>query len=316
MKKEKRTKKTGPGTFFTPSMIVTTVVLGVILAGAMLAPWIAPYDPTKQTLSDSLLKPMTGGHLLGTDRLGRDLFSRLICGARTSILNAFLIVGFEMAVGIPIGLLCGYYGGKADQAVMRIWDVICSLPSLLLAFVLVAAFGKGTYSGVIAMGIVYTPLTAKLARSLILTEKTQVYVEAAKSLGYTDSRIIFNHILPNCCATMAAQLTLDIGTAITAMASLSFLGLGVQPPEADWGTLLSDGMSMLYLNPVLLVAPAMAIMITSISINIFSDGIQAWLDPGQRKLPTFKRYRRRVWTGKKTVKEGCSWRRNAITCLK
>jgi len=205
----------------------------------------------------------------------------------------FLIVGFEMAVGIPIGLICGYYGGHIDGIIMRIWDVVCSLPSLLLAFVLVAAFGKGTYSGVIAMGIVYTPLTAKLARSLIITEKSQVYVEAAKSLGYSDFRIIFVHILPNCITTMVAQLTLDIGTAIVAMASLSYLGLGVQPPKSDWGSLLKDGMTMIYQQPMLLVAPAAAIMITSISINIFSDGIQSYLDPGQRKLPSFKEYRKK-----------------------
>ena len=164
---------------------------------------------------------------------------------------------------------------------MRFWDIVCSLPSLLLAFVLVAAFGNGTYSGVIAMGIVYTPLTAKLARSLIITEKSQVYVEAAKSLGYSDARIIFKHILPNCITT------------IVSMASLSFLGLGVQAPKSDWGTLLKDGMSMLYQQPMLLIAPAAAIMITSISINIFSDGIQAYIDPSQRKLPSFKKLRKK-----------------------
>ena len=119
-----------------------------------------------------------------------------------------------------------------------------------------------------------------------------MYVEAAKSLGYSNSRIIFRHILPNCITTMVAQLTLDIGSAVTSMASLSFLELGVQPPKADWGSLLQDGMSMLYQNPVLLMAPALAIMITSISINIFSDGIQAYLDPSQRKLPSFKKHKR------------------------
>ncbi len=289
---EKRKEKR-QGVFFSLSVIITSIILFLLLFVSVFANQIAPFDPEEQILADSLLKPLQNGHLLGTDRLGRDLFSRLICGARTSIFNAFLIVGFEMAVGIPLGLACGYYGGRLDNAVMRVWDVVCSLPTLLLAFVLVAAFGKGTYSGVIAMGIVYTPLTAKLARSLILTEKTQVYVEAARSLGYSNLRIIFIHILPNCITTMIAQLTLDIGTAITSMASLSFLGLGVQPPKSDWGALLKDGMSMLYMNPILLIAPALSIMITSISINIFSDGIQAFMDPGQRTLPTFTKYRRK-----------------------
>lgn len=279
--------------FFTVPVIITSIILAIVLFISIFAEWITPYDPEEANLADSLCKAMEKGHILGTDKLGRDLLSRIIAGARSSIVNAFLIVGFEMIVGIPIGLICGYYGGRLDSFIMRIWDIVCSLPSLLLAFVLVAAFGKGTYSGVIAMGIVYTPLTAKLARSLIITEKSQVYVEAAKSLGYSDARIIFIHILPNCITTMVAQLTLDIGTAIVSMASLSYLGLGVQPPKSDWGSLLKDGMTMLYQQPMLLIAPAAAIMITSISINIFSDGIQAYIDPSQRRLPSFKEYRRK-----------------------
>lgn len=279
--------------FFTVPVIITGLILATVLFASIFANFIVPFDPEEANLADSLCKPLQNGHLLGTDKLGRDLFSRLIAGARSSIFNAVLIVAFEMAVGIPIGLICGYYGGSVDKVIMRFWDIVCSLPSLLLAFVLVAAFGNGTYSGVIAMGIVYTPLTAKLARSLIITEKSQVYVEAAKSLGYSDARIIFKHILPNCITTMVAQLTLEIGTAIVSMASLSFLGLGVQAPKSDWGTLLKDGMSMLYQQPMLLIAPAAAIMITSISINIFSDGIQAYIDPSQRKLPSFKKLRKK-----------------------
>lgn len=287
-------RKSGNGTFFTVPVIISGTILLIILVSALFAGVIAPYEPEATDYTASLTRAFSPGHLLGTDRIGRDLFSRLLCGAQTSIFNAILIVAFEVVVGVPIGMICGYYGGKLDDLVMRIWDVVCAIPSLLLAFVLVAAFGKGTYSGVIAMGIVYTPLTAKLARSLIMTEKTAVYVESAKALGYSNARIMFVHILPNIVTTMIAQFTLDIGTAITAMATLSYLGLGVQAPEADWGTLLKDGMDMLYLNLVLLIAPALAIMITAISINIFSDGIQAYIDPGQRKMPTFKQYRRKL----------------------
>lgn len=290
----KTKRKSNNGTFFTVPVIISGTILVIILFSALFARVITPYDPEATDYSASLARAFSPGHLLGTDRIGRDLFSRLLCGAQTSIFNAILIVVFEVAVGVPIGMICGYYGGKIDELVMRIWDVVCAIPSLLLAFVLVAAFGKGTYSGVIAMGIVYTPLTAKLARSLIMTEKTAVYVEAAKALGYSNARIMFVHILPNIVTTMIAQFTLDIGSAITAMATLSYLGLGVQAPEADWGTLLKDGMDMLYLNPVLLIAPALAVMITAISINIFSDGIQAYIDPGQRKMPTFKQYRKKL----------------------
>lgn len=290
----RKERKSDNGTFFTIPVIISGIVLLLILFGAVFAKFIAPYNPEANDYSAALARVFTQGHLLGTDKLGRDLWSRLLCGAQTSIINAILIVVFEVVVGVPIGMICGYYGGKLDNVVMRVWDIVCSVPSLLLAFVLVAAFGKGTYSGVIAIGIVYTPLTAKLSRSLIMTEKSAVYVEACKSLGYSDARIMFVHILPNIVTTMVAQFTLDIGSAITAMATLSYLGIGVQAPGADWGTLLKDGMSMLYLNPVLLVAPTIAIMITAIAINIFSDGIQSYIDPGQRKMPTFKQYRKKL----------------------
>lgn len=290
----RKERKSDNGTFFTIPVIISGIVLLLILFGAVFAKFIAPYNPEANDYSAALARAFTQGHLLGTDKLGRDLWSRLLCGAQTSIINAILIVVFEVVVGVPIGMICGYYGGRLDNIVMRVWDIVCSVPSLLLAFVLVAAFGKGTYSGVIAIGIVYTPLTAKLSRSLIMTEKSAVYVEACKSLGYSDARIMFAHILPNIVTTMVAQFTLDIGSAITAMATLSYLGIGVQAPGADWGTLLKDGMSMLYLNPVLLVAPTIAIMITAIAINIFSDGIQSYIDPGQRKMPTFKQYRKKL----------------------
>lgn len=303
---EKKIRKSNNGTFFTVPVIVSGILLLIIIFCAIFARFISPYDPELNDYAVSLKKAFTPGHLLGTDRLGRDLLSRLLCGAQTSIINAFLIVGFEVLVGVPVGMLCGYYGGKLDTIIMRIWDIVSAVPSLLLAFVLVAAFGKGTYSGVLAIGIVYTPLTAKLARSLIMTEKKAVYVEACQSLGYSDTRIIFIHILPNIVTTMIAQFTLDIGSAITSMATLSYLGIGVQPPEADWGTLLKDGMSMLYLNPILLIAPTLAIMITSIAINVFSDGIQSYIDPGQRKMPTFKQYRKKllVPTSDLTKKKG------------
>lgn len=287
-------RKSSNGTFFTVPVIISSVILLIILFLALFADVIAPYDPEATDYTATLARAFTEGHLLGTDRLGRDLWSRLLCGAQTSIINALLIVAFEVAVGVPVGLLCGYYGGKLDNIVMRIWDIVCSLPSMLLAFVLVAVFGKGLYSGVIAMGIVYTPLTAKLARSLVMTEKASVYVESARVLGYSSGRIIFVHILPNIITTMIAQFTLDIGYAITGMATLSYLGLGVQAPEADWGTLLQDGMSNLYLNPILLIAPAVAVLITVICVNILSDGIQAYVDPGLRKMPSFKKYRKRM----------------------
>ena len=292
-------RKSNVGSFFTPKIVITGVILLLILFIAVFHKSVAPYDPLYVD-GDSMFAPaFSEGHILGADKLGRDLFSRIVYGANSSILNAFLIVLFEVLAGVPIGLISGYYGGKVDDLIMRMWDIICSLPPLLLSFVLIAAFGKASMTGVIAIGISFTPLTAKLARSLIITEKKAVYIEACRSFGYSDMRIIFVHIMPNIITTMISQFTLDIGNAIVSMATLSFLGLGVQPPDADWGTLLQDGMNNLYSNPVLLIAPAAVIIVTTVAINIFSDGVQEYIDPNQRKLPTFRNMEKKLKREKK-----------------
>ncbi len=280
--------------FFTVPMIITSFILFTILFVAIFADFITPFDPTEINAVEARKGLFEDGHILGTDNLGRDLLSRLMAGTKLSILSAFLVVAVEATIGVTLGLICGYFGGRLDNFVMRCLDIICALPTLLLAFVLVAVFGKSVFSGVLALGIVFTPLTAKLSRSLIMTEKSQVYVEAARSLGYSNARIIFIHILPNCMSTIVSQLTLDIGSAIVSLASLSFLGLSVQAPQTDWGLMLSDGMGMLYKHSIMLIIPAAIIMITSISINIFSDGLQAYLDPTQRRMTTFKQYRRKL----------------------
>lgn len=176
---------------------------------------------------------------------------------------------------------------------MRVWDVISAIPPLLLSFILIAVMGKGMMTGIIAIGISYIPLTTKTARSMIMTEKKAVYVEACKSMGFSDARIIFVHILPNIITPMISQFTLDIGTAITSMATLSFLGLGVQAPNADWGTLLRDGMGNLYNSSALLFIPAICVILVTVSINLFSDGVQNYLDPSSRKLPSFKKYEKK-----------------------
>ena len=288
MKREKQ--KENVGSFFTPKMIICGIILVIIFLAAIFYKVISTHDPLEVNAGHMYSKAMENGHLLGADKLGRDLFSRLVYGAHSSVINAFLIVIFEIIVGVPIGLICGYYGGWLDNLIMRIWDVVCSLPPLLLSFILIAIFGKGGITGVIAIGISFVPLTAKLARSMIMTEKKAVYIEACKSMGYSDMRIIFIHILPNIITTMISQFTLDVGNAIVSMATLSYLGLGVQPPSADWGSLLEDGMANIYSNMILLLAPALVISITTIAINIFSDGIQEYIDPSSRKLPSFKKY--------------------------
>ena len=287
-------KRSNVGKFFTPQTVISGAIILIAVIAAVFANVLVPYDPNEVDPLSCFLPAFSEGHILGTDKLGRDLLSRMIMGARSSMLNAFLIIAFEVVIGVPIGLICGYYGGKLDAMIMRIWDIVCARPSLLLSFILIAIFGRGNLTGVMAIGIAFIPLTAKMARSLIITEKKAVYVEACKSMGYSDMKIIFSHILPNVITTMIAQFTMDIGAAIVSMATLSYLGLGIQPPDADWGTLLENGMQNFYNNTVLLAAPAIVIMLVTVAVNIFSDGIQEYIDPTQRKLPTFKQYEKRL----------------------
>lgn len=188
-------KKNKAGTFFTPVVAVTGIFLAVIVFVSLFASVIAPYDPLATDVNAIYAPAFSEGHIFGTDGLGRDLFSRLICSARTSILNAFLIVAIEVVIGVPLGLICGYYRGPLDSIVMRVWDVISAIPPLLLSFILIAVMGKGMMTGIIAIGISYIPLTTKTARSMIMTEKKAVYVEACKSMGFSDARIIFRAYL-------------------------------------------------------------------------------------------------------------------------
>lgn len=285
-KKEKKL-----GKLFTPSVIISLAVLVIILVCVCFADLLAQYDPNALDIGN-MLKGPSAEHWLGTDKTGRDIFSRLLFGGRTSLLGALGVVGISIVIGVPIGLFSGYHGGKLDSILMRICDVIVSFPALLLAFVFVAAFGRGLFNAILALGIIYIPMLAKLTRSLVLVEKNKTYVEAAKSIGFSDTRILFTQILPNCISTMMVELTLDLGYAILDLASMSFLGLGVQPPTSDWGAMLEEGRIYLTTSPLCAIAPGLMIIITVIALNIFSDGIQGYLDPSQRKLPSIRSYRR------------------------
>lgn len=289
MKKEKKEKKLGK--LFTPSVTISLIILILIVVSVCFAGVIAQYDPDQIDLAN-MLKGPSAEHWLGTDKTGRDIFSRLLYGGRTSMLGAFGVVGISIIIGVPIGLFSGYHGGKIDSILMRICDVIVSFPALLLAFVFVAAFGRGLFNAVLALGIIYIPMLAKLTRSLVLVEKNKTYVEAAKSIGFSDMSILFKQILPNCISTMMVELTLDLGYAILDLASMSFLGLGVQPPTSDWGAMLEEGRIYLTTSPMCAVAPGLMIVITVVALNIFSDGIQGYLDPTQRKLPSIRSYRK------------------------
>lgn len=286
------------GVLFSAPMVLSLIVLVLLISCCIFAPAISPYSPTEQDLSQSLAGP-SAEHILGTDKVGRDLLTRLFYGGRTTLISALGVVVFSAAVGIPLGLFSGYYGGKLDAVIGRICDVLLSFPSLLLAFIFVAGFGRGLGSAILALGIVYVPMITRLTRSLTLVEKNKTYVEAAHSIGYNDLRIMFVHIFPNCVSTIMVQVTLDIAYAILDLASLSFIGLGVQPPTADWGAMLDEGRTFLLQNPLLALAPGAAIIVTVIAINIFGDSVQQYLDPVQRRLPTFAKLEKRA--GKEAV---------------
>lgn len=283
-------RKTRLSMFFTPSVIIASVILLAVVGGAVFADVLAPCDPNLSDLSIRLSGP-TREHLLGTDQTGRDIFSRLLFGGRTALLSSLGIVAFAMAFGIPLGLICGYYGGRFDKAVLCLCDVIIAFPSLLLAFVFVASFGRSLMNSIIAIGIIYIPMTTKLTRSLAMTERSKTYVEAARTVGYSGARILFCEILPNCIPQLTAQLTLDIGYAVLDLAAMSFLGLGVQPPTPDWGAMLEEGQQLLFSHPIAAIAPGIVIAVTVIAINLISDGVLRYIDPTQRKLPKMKKAR-------------------------
>lgn len=280
------------GVLFTIPMIISVALLGLIILCCIFAPVISPYSPTEQNLADSLALP-SGAHLLGADKVGRDLLTRIFYGGRTTLLSALGVVAFSVVVGVPLGLISGYYGGWADTVIGRICDVVLAFPSLLLAFVFVAGFGRSTVNAILALGIVYVPMLTRLVRSLTLVEKNKTYVEAVTSIGYSDIRIMFRHILPNCVSSIVVQTTLDLAYAILDLAALSFIGLGVQPPTADWGQMLDEGRNFLLQNPWLALAPGIAIIITVVALNICSDGIHQYFEPAQRKLPSFEAVEKR-----------------------
>ncbi|RJS58865.1 ABC transporter permease [Bacillus sp. PK3_68] len=262
--------------------VMSGIIIIMIILISLFAPLISPYDPDVQDLSKSL-EPASSAHWFGTDMQGRDILSRIIYGTRTTLLGAVFVVLLSVVVGVPLGLISGYFGGKIDNLINRVWDVLLAFPTILLAFIIVATFGRGFENAVIALGIVYVPMIARLVRSVTLVEKEQSYIDAAQALGYSHARIIFRHILPNCLSPIIVQVAIDFAYAIIDLAALSFLGLGVQPPTADWGYMLSEGREYLLISPNTALAAGFSIMITVIAFNLFGDGLQSQLDPKQRK---------------------------------
>lgn len=256
------------------------VVLG-ITATALFAHWLAPGSPVKPDYAN-LLQPPNVTHPMGTDDLGRDIFSRVIFGARTSLLAGVISVGIAVLVGLPLGLISGYYGGRLDDVLMRFTDALLSFPFLVLALALAAVLGAGLDKAMIAIGIVFTPGFIRVARGQVLSEREQNYVEAAKALGAGDGRIIWSHILPNVLSPVLVQASLATAVAITAEAALSFLGLGTQPPTPSWGSMLNIAQAYLGTAPWMAIWPGLAIFVTVLALNLLGDGLREALDPRLR----------------------------------
>lgn len=252
--------------------ILVMVVVPSLIAG----------DPNAQNLKQSL-QPPSPEHWLGTDKLGRDVWSRIVYGARPTMLGAFVVVLISGVIGIPLGLIAGYYGGKTDSIIMRILDALLAFPALLLAILVVATFGRGLGTVVVALGVIYVPAMARLVRSVTLVHARLAYVDAGRALGFSDRRIMLRHILPNLVAAVVVQSTIDLAYAILDIAALSFLGLGQQPPDPDWGSMLADARMYLLQDPWPAMSAGIAIMLGVISVNLVGDGLRAQLDPRERE---------------------------------
>ena len=263
--------------------VVGLVVLALLVVVALFGPQIAPYGINEIDIANRL-GPPSPDHLFGTDDLGRDVFSRVVIAARVSLRVGFIAVGIALGAGVAIGLVSGYYGGWVDSLLMRLMDVLFSFPAILLAIAILAALGPGITNAMIAIGVVYTPIFARITRGSVLSVKESVFVAASRSIGTRDGRILFSHILPNVVAPIIVQTSLSLAFAILSEAALSFLGLGVQPPDPAWGRMLADGRGFIQDAWWIGVFPGLAILVTVMSFNFVGDALRDALDPKQRSV--------------------------------
>ncbi len=258
------------------SQVITGAAIAVLVALAFMAifaDWIVPYDPLRQNLIQSL-QPPSAQHWLGTDDLGRDVLSRLIYGCRIAVLAAAEATGLAVLLGVPLGLFVGYRGGWWDWCVMRFVEAIVSIPGIMVAIVIIAILGAGLHKAMIALGILYSTSFLRLARGVVLAEREEVYVRSARVIGASDGRILLRHIFPNIAPPLIVQITLTVGAVLLAEAGLSFIGLGVQPPDASWGTMLNTAASYMDLDWFLAIPPGIAIIVTVLSVNLLGDVIR------------------------------------------
>lgn len=263
--------------------VVGLVILALFVVAGAFGNALAPYGINEINVPDRLQGP-SGAHIFGTDELGRDVFSRVLVAARSSLYVGFVAVGISLGAGVPIGLVAGFYGKWADAFLMRLMDILFSFPAVLLAIVVLAVLSPGLTSAMIAIGIVYTPIFARITRGSVLSVKQEVYVRAARSLGASDTRILGRHILPNILAPIIVQTSLSLAFAILSEAALSFLGLGVQPPDPSWGRMLADARGFIADASWMGLFPGLAILFVVMAFNFVGDGLRDALDPRQKSV--------------------------------
>ncbi len=259
------------------------LVLALLVLAALFGPSLAPYGVNAVDVQDRLQGP-SGDHWFGTDELGRDIFSRVLVAARVSLEVGVIAVGISLVLGVGLGLVAGYYGGRVDDVVMRVMDMLFAFPAILLAIAILAVLGRGVANAMIAIGIVYTPIFARICRASVLSVREEVFVRAARSVGASDVRILRLHVLPNVLAPIIVQTSLSLAFAILSEAALSFLGLGIQPPQPSWGRMLFDGRGFIEQAWWMAVFPGAAIFVTVLAFNVVGDAARDALDPKQRSV--------------------------------
>jgi peptide/nickel transport system permease protein len=262
-----------------PPAVIGLVGVAVVIIAAIFAPLLSPYSPLATTFQTVLAPPFSHGHLLGTDELGRDVLSRLIYGSQSTLEVGVLATGLALVVGVPLGLVSGYYRGPADMLAMRVTDVVLAFPFLIVAIGLAAIFGPSLRNVVIALGIAALPGFVRVTRAEAMALREQDYVQAAIVTGVRDRVILFRHLLPNMAGPVIVQASLTIPGAILGSALLSFLGLGVQPPTPSWGNMLATAQEYLFNDPWLAVLPGLAIFLTTLCFNLLGDGLRDLFDP-------------------------------------
>ncbi|TNF04608.1 MAG: ABC transporter permease [Gammaproteobacteria bacterium] len=258
--------------------VIGLLLLLLIILAALFAPWVAPYDPNKIAFSQKLLPP-SAEHWMGTDKFGRDIFSRVLYGARTSLIIGGAVTLTAMLIGIPVGLISGYFGGRVDTVLMRLSDVFLAFPPLLLPIAITAALGSGLANAMIALAVSWFPWYARIMRGAVLRIRSESFIAAARAMGVSHGRILQRHVLPNATTPVIVQGSMDFGYTILAAASLSFIGLGAKPPMIEWGLMAASSRSQFLENPWTVLFPGLAIFVLVMAVNLVGDGLRDVLDP-------------------------------------